>query len=367
MASIDERIAALEAKLKQEKAKKQQIEARKRAALTKVSRQQDTRRKILVGAAILAKVERGEWPKDKLLAMLDAALTRADDRALFDLQAQATEPAFLDGNEPSEPPTHITSPEKAKGRCPWRGFALPPPPPPGGSGAGWRASPFVLPPLAQAGPLWSRQGFAPSGPCPRCAAGRARQPGPLRALDPPAADTARKPGNGPTARFLAPPLPDVPPRPKTPLRAVLACWRLFGCPAVERRGRVKGEKPEAAAERKGEALSTERVRFRREARTLTLNRSGHAPGRGEGKKGRRPVCPTPLTTEGDSFPPEGGRRGETQGEAAQAVGRRGAHCGPRWGPRYAGRGAAPVGRGGTPQGCPVPRTRDLFLYINLSF
>ena len=104
MASIDERIAALETKLKQEKAKKQQIEARKRAALAKVSRQQDTRRKILVGAAILAKV-------DKLLAMLDVALTRADDRALFDLQAPATEPAFLDGNEPSEPPTHITRPK----------------------------------------------------------------------------------------------------------------------------------------------------------------------------------------------------------------------------------------------------------------
>ena len=111
MASIDERIAALETKLKQEKAKKQQIEARKRAALAKVPRQQDTRRKSLVGAAILAKVERGEWPKDKLLAMLDVALTRADDRALFDLQAPATEPAFLDGNEPSEPPTHITRPK----------------------------------------------------------------------------------------------------------------------------------------------------------------------------------------------------------------------------------------------------------------
>ena len=110
MASIDERIAALEAKLKQEKAKKQQIKARKRAALAKVSRQQDTRRKILVGAAILAKVERGEWPKDKLLAMLDAALTRADDRALFDLQAPATEPAFLDGAEPVEPPALIKRP-----------------------------------------------------------------------------------------------------------------------------------------------------------------------------------------------------------------------------------------------------------------
>ena len=110
MATIEERIAALEAKLKQEKAKKQQIEARKRAALTKVSRQQDTRRKILVGAAILAKVERGDWPKEKLLAMMDATLTRADDRALFDLPAPATEPAFLDGKEPVEPPALITRP-----------------------------------------------------------------------------------------------------------------------------------------------------------------------------------------------------------------------------------------------------------------
>lgn len=104
MAGIDDTIAALEAKLKQAKAKKQQIEARRRAADAKRKRSEDTRRKILVGAAILAKVERGDWPKDKLLAMMDATLTRADDRALFDLPAPATEPAFLDGNEPVEPP-----------------------------------------------------------------------------------------------------------------------------------------------------------------------------------------------------------------------------------------------------------------------
>ncbi|SCC95956.1 conserved protein of unknown function [Thiomonas sp. X19] len=85
MASIDERIATLETKLKQERAKKQQIEARKRAAESKTKRSQDTRRKILVGAAILAKVERGEWPRDKLLAMMEATLTRDDDRALFGL------------------------------------------------------------------------------------------------------------------------------------------------------------------------------------------------------------------------------------------------------------------------------------------
>jgi len=91
MATIEERIAALETKLKQEKAKKQQIEARKRAAESKAKRSIATRRKILVGAAILAKVERGEWPQDKLLAMLDASLTRADDRALFDLPAPKPE------------------------------------------------------------------------------------------------------------------------------------------------------------------------------------------------------------------------------------------------------------------------------------
>ena len=87
MATIEERIAALEAKLKQEKAKKQQIEARKRAMESKKKRSEDTRRKILVGALILARVERGEWPQEKLLAMLDAVLTRDDDRALFDLPA----------------------------------------------------------------------------------------------------------------------------------------------------------------------------------------------------------------------------------------------------------------------------------------
>ncbi len=92
MKGIDDTITALETKLKQAKAKKQQIEARKRTAEAKKKRSDDTRRKILVGAAILAKVERGEWPQDKLLAMLDASLTRADDRALFDLPAQATTP-----------------------------------------------------------------------------------------------------------------------------------------------------------------------------------------------------------------------------------------------------------------------------------
>ena len=85
MATIEERIAALEAKLKQEKTKKQQIEARKRAIESKIKRSQDTRRKVLIGAAILARVERGEWSEEELKAMLAEVLTRPDDRALFGL------------------------------------------------------------------------------------------------------------------------------------------------------------------------------------------------------------------------------------------------------------------------------------------
>jgi hypothetical protein len=39
-------------------------------------------------------------------------LTRADDRALFDLPAPATEPAFLDDEGPSDDlPTRITLPK----------------------------------------------------------------------------------------------------------------------------------------------------------------------------------------------------------------------------------------------------------------
>ena len=79
-----QRVKDLEEKLKQAKALKQKVEARSKAAENKQKRAADTRKKILVGAAILAKVERGEWPKDKMLEMMSQQLTRDDDRALFD-------------------------------------------------------------------------------------------------------------------------------------------------------------------------------------------------------------------------------------------------------------------------------------------
>ena len=87
---LAERIAALEAKLKQEKAKLAQIEAQKRTAEAKKRRAEDTRRKLLIGAFYLNKAEQDEQIKAKLLAALDGYLTRPADRALFDLTRSAS-------------------------------------------------------------------------------------------------------------------------------------------------------------------------------------------------------------------------------------------------------------------------------------
>lgn len=83
MATVDERIKLLEDKLKQEKAKKQKLEARKRHIESKANRATDTRKKILVGAFMLDLMEKNEATRIKALGQLDQYLTRPDDRALF--------------------------------------------------------------------------------------------------------------------------------------------------------------------------------------------------------------------------------------------------------------------------------------------
>ncbi|MFT0534463.1 mobilization protein [Castellaniella hirudinis] len=85
MATIDDTIESLKERLKQAQARKQKAEALKRATDQKRTKKQDDKRKILVGAAILAKVERGEWPADKMREMMNTFLTRPAERALFDL------------------------------------------------------------------------------------------------------------------------------------------------------------------------------------------------------------------------------------------------------------------------------------------
>ena len=85
MAKIEDTNAALETKLKQAKALKQKVEARKRTLEQKADRAQDTRRKILIGAFFLEKMGKNEDYKTKVLLGLDEFLKRSDDRALFDL------------------------------------------------------------------------------------------------------------------------------------------------------------------------------------------------------------------------------------------------------------------------------------------
>jgi len=91
MPKLDERISSLETKLKQLKVRQQRIDARARALASRRARKDDTRRKILIGATVLALVDRDELDHDTLQAWLDAHLTRADDRALFELPIRDAE------------------------------------------------------------------------------------------------------------------------------------------------------------------------------------------------------------------------------------------------------------------------------------
>jgi len=92
MASFEEKIAAAEKRaqeaakqVKQLKAKRDMVEARKLQSLLKGQRSDDTRRKILVGALVLDMMERDETTRQRFMDRLDKFLTRADDRALFKL------------------------------------------------------------------------------------------------------------------------------------------------------------------------------------------------------------------------------------------------------------------------------------------
>lgn len=97
MATINDKIAAAEARLKQLKAQAQAVAARERTAQAKKARQDDTRRKILAGALVLEMMESDEAVKARLMPRLDAYLRRDDDRALFGLAALVA-PAVADNS-----------------------------------------------------------------------------------------------------------------------------------------------------------------------------------------------------------------------------------------------------------------------------
>ena len=83
--SEKERMAALELKLKQLKAHQQRKEAKARSVEARRSRREEMRRKFLVGAIVLAKIDDGTLDEKVLKGWLNPALAKLEDRALFEL------------------------------------------------------------------------------------------------------------------------------------------------------------------------------------------------------------------------------------------------------------------------------------------
>jgi len=93
MPKLTDRISDLETKLKQLKVRQQRVEARARALASSRARKDDTRRKILIGATVLARIDAHQLDHTELHAWLDAHLTRDDDRELFELPPRMGAPA----------------------------------------------------------------------------------------------------------------------------------------------------------------------------------------------------------------------------------------------------------------------------------
>ena len=89
MTQLDQRIDSLETKLKQLKVRQQRLDARARALVSSRARKDDTRRKILIGATVLARIDTNQLDHADLTAWLDSHLSREDDRALFELPPRA--------------------------------------------------------------------------------------------------------------------------------------------------------------------------------------------------------------------------------------------------------------------------------------
>lgn len=86
IAELEEKRIQVEAKLKAEKEAIARAKRREHAKIQNQKRKDDTRRKLLVGAAILQKIELHQWPEEKLLNLMDGFLTRDKDRQLFGLE-----------------------------------------------------------------------------------------------------------------------------------------------------------------------------------------------------------------------------------------------------------------------------------------
>lgn len=98
MPKLDDQISTLQERLAQLKLRQQRIETRQRAIASVRERKADMRRKILVGTVVLERMQRSEADQHQVVAWLDAALSRAADRALFGLAPLPSPASPKDGD-----------------------------------------------------------------------------------------------------------------------------------------------------------------------------------------------------------------------------------------------------------------------------
>jgi hypothetical protein len=85
MPKLDDQISLLQEKLNLFKLRQERLDLRKQAMEAQRARKLETRRRILVGGVVLAKLERGEIDQATFRGWLDQTLLRTEERALFDL------------------------------------------------------------------------------------------------------------------------------------------------------------------------------------------------------------------------------------------------------------------------------------------
>jgi len=91
IAELDEKKARVEEKLKSERASITQAKRREQAKILNQRRKDETRKKILIGAAVQQLVEQGRWENVQVQRMMSSFLDKDQDRVLFDLPGKKTE------------------------------------------------------------------------------------------------------------------------------------------------------------------------------------------------------------------------------------------------------------------------------------
>ena len=81
---LKSRIDATDERLEEFRKQRKLLQKQQRQAL-KLSRAERERKKLLIGEAVLARLAREDWDEDDFRQMMDAALTRPQDRVLFGL------------------------------------------------------------------------------------------------------------------------------------------------------------------------------------------------------------------------------------------------------------------------------------------